>query len=362
MWWYQHIIIVIVLLITITIVENVELNYLNNVNTLYFNENSQFKIIQFTDLHYGEGESTDWGPEQDINSTRVMNTILDFESPVDLIVFTGDLVTGNNVVSNATKYWQEAVQVAIDRSIPWIVAFGNHDDLSSGTGGSRDDLMAFDQSLGSLSQFGPLSIPGVSNYYINLQNSMHEMIGRLWVFDSGDGSCPPGNDGRFTGSKYQCNTYITNEQIQWYLNESDPTLFAMAFFHIPLQEYMDLWNYQTCFGYNNDSVACQPVNEGLYNAFEKVGDVKVVTVGHNHGNDYIGSIPGHNITMCYGRHSGYGGYGTWERGARVFQLQANPFTNDITYETWIRYETGQLQFQQPIHYPNQTNPQTQCTV
>ena len=36
-----------------------------------------FKIALFADLHFGEATSTDWGPLQDVNSARVMNTVLD---------------------------------------------------------------------------------------------------------------------------------------------------------------------------------------------------------------------------------------------------------------------------------------------
>lgn len=40
-----------------------------------------FKIAIFADLHYGENGWTDWGPRQDVNSTRVMSTVLDAETP-----------------------------------------------------------------------------------------------------------------------------------------------------------------------------------------------------------------------------------------------------------------------------------------
>lgn len=40
-----------------------------------------FKIALFADLHFGEAESTDWGPLQDVNSARVMNQVLHDENP-----------------------------------------------------------------------------------------------------------------------------------------------------------------------------------------------------------------------------------------------------------------------------------------
>lgn len=44
-----------------------------------------FKIALFADLHFGEDAWTDWGPLQDVNSVRVMSTVLDAETPGDVI-------------------------------------------------------------------------------------------------------------------------------------------------------------------------------------------------------------------------------------------------------------------------------------
>lgn len=71
-----------------------------------------FKILQFADLHYGEGENESWGPEQDIHSTRVINNVLGAENP-DLVVYTGDQITGNNIRKNATAYWAELIAPVI---------------------------------------------------------------------------------------------------------------------------------------------------------------------------------------------------------------------------------------------------------
>ncbi|KAK5583076.1 hypothetical protein RB653_004666 [Dictyostelium firmibasis] len=362
------------------------------INKLFNEIKKGDSIIQFTDLHFGEGENETWGKEQDINSTRVMNTILDKEGNVDLILFTGDLITGNNIDGNVSKYWEYAVNVAKTRNIPWAITFGNHDDLSTNDNSTRFDLMSLDIKLGSHSKFGPIGIPGVSNYNLNIyefindnqknKNNNHnnkeekENSGRplatLWLFDSGDGEndCTQYDKSRreFGGDGYKCNTYITKEQIEWYENETlkyaigddHLPLWEGAFFHIPLQEYMLIWNYDVCFGWNNDSIACQPVNEGLFKKFVEIGRVRMISVGHNHGNDFCSTFD--NIKMCYGRHSGYGGYGTWERGARVIQLTHNPNKNTVSSITYITFETGQQLFNQPHHFPNSTQiPQTKCT-
>jgi hypothetical protein len=42
--------------------------------------------------------------------------------------------------------------------------------------------------------------------------------------------------------------------------------------------------------------------------------------------------------MCYGRHTGYGGYGDAPRGGRQILLNQTSMTKEI--ETWIRLEDG----------------------
>lgn len=48
---------------------------------LTFKSDGTFKITVFSDLHYGENPWDAWGPEQDFNSTRLMNKVLPDENP-----------------------------------------------------------------------------------------------------------------------------------------------------------------------------------------------------------------------------------------------------------------------------------------
>jgi len=53
---------------------------------LRVDENNEFQITIFSDLHYGE-EENGWGIDQDVSSTKVMNAILDYEVS-DLVVLS----------------------------------------------------------------------------------------------------------------------------------------------------------------------------------------------------------------------------------------------------------------------------------
>ncbi|MCI89751.1 putative inactive purple acid phosphatase, partial [Trifolium medium] len=42
--------------------------------------------------------------------------------------------------------------------------------------------------------------------------------------------------------------------------------------------------------------------------------------------------------LCYARHTGYGGYGDWPRGARILEFTHKPFS----LRSWIRMEDGNV--------------------
>ena len=59
----------------------IDLNPYASKPRLMFKSDGTFKITVFSDLHYGENPWDDWGPQQDVNSTRLMNTVFTSEKP-----------------------------------------------------------------------------------------------------------------------------------------------------------------------------------------------------------------------------------------------------------------------------------------
>ncbi|MGG4142508.1 hypothetical protein ABEW34_05195 [Paenibacillus algorifonticola] len=92
---------------------------------------------------------------------------------------------------------------------------------------------------------------------------------------------------------------------------------SLAFFHLPLPEYNEVWNYHSCYGHNYEGMGCPNVNSGLFAAFLEMSDVRGVFVGHDHINDFWGEL--HGIRLHYGRAIGYNSYGKegFARGARI---------------------------------------------
>jgi hypothetical protein len=84
-------------------------------------------------------------------------------------------------------------------------------------------------------------------------------------------------------------------------------------------------------------------------ALLETNGLMAVFSGHDHGDDWCGkwdrklpnmTLTGTGIFLCFGRHTGYGGYGTWTRGSRQILLDEKNLFRSI--ETWIRLETGNV--------------------
>ncbi|KAL1555360.1 putative inactive purple acid phosphatase 16 [Salvia divinorum] len=332
---------------------------------LRMREGAAFKMVLFADLHFGEDSWTEWGPMQDLKSVGVMSAVLDDEQP-DFVVYLGDVITANNImVENASLYWDQALSPTRVRGIPWSTIFGNHDDApfewpldwfsevgvpqphcpsanASFAGGSecifrgttRLELMRSEIERDSLSfsSDGPRNLwPSVSNYVLKLSSASNaqDPVALMYFVDSGGGSYPE---------------IISNAQVKWFQEKSqeiNPHLRVpeIIFWHIPSKAYKKVApktriDAQCVGSILWESVAAQEAEMGMMKVLEKRPSVKAVFVGHNHGLDWC--CPHKKMWLCFARHTGYGGYGNWARGARVVEINQEPFC----LKSWIRMEDG----------------------
>ncbi|MHA6483524.1 metallophosphoesterase family protein [Paenibacillus sp. strain BS8-2] len=314
-----------------------------NQQPLTFREDRTFTITQFTDIHWKDSG------ELDQQTRQLMEDILDAEQP-DLVVFTGDVIyTGRVNPGDATNVdplqaFQGAVHSVEARGIPWAVVFGNHDTESIIT---REDLIhAVLEYPHTVTQRGPVEISGEGNYRLAIQDAAGQSTFNLYFFDSGAYSPVPHISGY---------DWIRSDQIEWYRKESlkirdaadTQPLPALAFFHIPLPEYQQVWDTKTCYGHKFEPVTCSQVNSGLFTSMLEMGDIIGTFVGHDHINDYCGEL--HGIRLCYGRATGYNTYGKegFPRGARMIRLREG----ERTFETWLRLADGTVIHNQPEHPP-----------
>lgn len=165
----------------------------------------------------------------------------------------------------------------------------------------------------------------------------------LWFLDTGGGKLVEG---------------ISYDQVAWMRRESASLdarygpISGALYLHVPLSQYAHAapstslnnmgMSSKTCVGWTDDGVTALTVAEDK-NIFSSLADMHIgwVFAGHDHGNDWCcrtstSALPlnrmmgksaltpiEHNVHLCYGRHSGYGGYSTPQlhlRGARVMQI------------------------------------------
>ncbi|SDE27145.1 3',5'-cyclic AMP phosphodiesterase CpdA [Paenibacillus sp. UNCCL117] len=312
-------------------------------HSLPFRQNGTFTIVQFTDIHWKNGS------EPDQLSRRLMEQVLEAEQP-DLVVFTGDIIyTGHIAPGEAecpdpAQAFRDAVAAVEERDIPWAAVFGNHESEGEMT---REELMKVVlEHRHTVTRRGPEQVSGVGNYTLELLDGEGRPAAALYFLDSGNRSPLPHVGGY---------DWIRRDQIDWLTAEShrlNPTqlsvkLPALAFFHIPLPEYREMWEKEICYGHKQENVCCPQVNSGLFAAMLEMGDVVGTFCGHDHVNDYWGEL--HGIRLCYGRATGYHTYGKegFERGARVIRLTAG----ERGFTTWLRLADGSEVREQPVHHP-----------
>lgn len=79
---------------------------------------------------------------------------------------------------------------------------------------------------------------------------------------------------------------------------------------------------------------------------------------------YNMSLVGNGLNLCFGRYTGYGGYGSWARGSRQIRISETTLANNEV-ETWIRLEdetiSGRVMLNQTYgvdRYPAVTDSRT----
>ena len=385
-------------------------NHERDPETLRFNADDEtFTIIQFTDLHYGESSS------MDNRSTGVMLDILQIEKGVDFAVLSGDQISGYARLYNKDRFmlWISSLIPTANNGIPFATILGNHDDqpyyfdpvawfmwtqiiavvffavalvmclltdwkrfpvssyahylmlpgivvtalvwslyqLAPSTH-MRESLLRYEKSqFPTLSRtvLGPSSLPGVSNFYIPVFSSRHSEPVLLFFLDSGGGRLPEA---------------ILPSQTEWVRSVSEQygKPHAIAFFHIPSDEFKQSTNSATydCVGHDQTETPCTfSVGDGTALSVTSTlaaAGVRAVFVGHDHRNSWC-CVPKTRssrfdmASLCYGRHTGYGGYGDWLRGARVIQLRFDASSSAprrFTITTWLRLENGEREMQGQI--------------
>ncbi|KAG5984971.1 hypothetical protein E4U55_002378 [Claviceps digitariae] len=361
---------------------------------LTFDDDGTFQISIFEDLHFGENAWDSWGSQQDINSVKVLNKVLDAESP-NLVVLNGDLITGENTyLENSTAYIDKIVGPLVQRRLPWASTYGNHDHNFNIS--ARNILAREKRFPGCKTKsMVPGRNAGVSNYYLAVYppgcgttttaaaTMKHDCAPELllWFFDSRGGFYFRERDA--SGSQVGQPDWVDISVVRWFQTTNarlrsrhKKVIPSLAFVHIPTNASAAL---QLEHGRQSIHPHLQPgINDDYPLAAQARGwcpdgrndgscpyggqdlpFMQAVTTtpgliglfsGHDHGATWCYkwdhlvpgmTVPGNGLNLCFGQHSGYGGYGNWIRGARQLRVSRGALAaGNWTADTWIRLESG----------------------
>ncbi|MDU1891082.1 MAG: metallophosphoesterase [Dysgonomonas sp.] len=300
-----------------------------NTAKLKFNKEGQFKIAQFTDIHWSNNSP---------NCTKtieVIKSVLEAEKP-DIAILTGDVVTD----TPAKEGWLAIAKIFEEVKMPWAVVLGNHDDEA---GLTRNEVFDVIENLPYfIGEKGP-ELSGCGNYTLPIAASSGDTIAAvLYCIDSHN---------KPSAHRYGHYDWIHFDQIEWYRNTSNNytqgnnnvPLPALAFFHIPVLEYNNVAESEKTVGYKEEGVASPEINSGMFCSMVEKKDVMGIFVGHDHNNDYIGIDQG--IALAFGRTTGIDAYGKLERGGRIILM----YEGKNQFDTWISTPKG-IEFE--YYYPS----------
>ena len=294
---------------------------------LQFNENGKFKIVQFTDTHLGYNNR----PVYD-KSVEMITSIVKTEKP-DLVIFTGDIVTGAPMKQGLDNLFAPLDEMGV----PFMLLLGNHD--------REDELPAWE--IAKIATSHKSSINTMSQDYLDdialrIKSSDGKKVAAVvYGMDSNDYSVVP---------DHWDYGWISHSQIDWYRNKSKDFTKANGnipvpsymFMHIPLQEYTEADRDGHLTGNNFEGVFPPELNSGILAAMEECADVHGIFCGHDHTNDFVSKLGA--VAHVYGRCSGNGHP---DRGGRVVELSEG----DYGFRSWIREWDGDMVQDYTYEYP-----------
>ncbi|KAI6781898.1 uncharacterized protein J7T54_005108 [Emericellopsis cladophorae] len=350
---------------------------------LKFSDDGTFQLSIFEDLHFGENYWDSWGPQQDINSVKVLQKVLDSDPP-DLVVLNGDLITGENAfLDNATHVMDMIAAPLVERGLSWASTYGNHDYQPNLSGQALLEREHTWPNARTRSMVAGRNA-GVTNYYLpvypndctDCSKCAPELL--LWFFDSRGGFYF--QEWNEDGSQIEQPNWVDISVVEWFqqtnaklVNKYQKMIPSLAFVHIPTNASRALQteskvhpNYQPGIdddyplapqaqGWCPDGVHDGTCSYGgqdtpFMQAITTTPGLMALFSGHDHGATWCykweGLIPGmvvagNGINMCFGQHSGYGGYGSWIRGARQVLVTQEKLVN-LEIDSWIRLESGDI--------------------
>lgn len=301
-----------------------------------------FKILALSDFHYT--------PAPDRYGLELTAKLISLEKP-DLVILDGDNVSGDSC-ANPEDFKGAVANVASameDAGVPWAMALGNHDgEHIAKTGITRQQMLAYYEAYPhNLNGGWARDIHGAGNKNILIWSADGaKPVFSIWLLDSGESVQE--RDIRYD--------WIHSDQTAWYFQTSADLerryghkIFGFMFFHIPVPEFHEMFLTRKTLGERHEPESPSGVNGGLFAAVLERGDVKGIFCGHDHVNNYVGTLRG--ITLGQVGVAGYHGYphtppedrsNDRARGGRVILLQV---PEQGRFKTWMRFRDGSVNWE-----------------
>lgn len=292
---------------------------------LKFN-NGKFTVMTLGDLHENLLIDTREKRKQREDMHNLMKVGLAAFKP-DLVVLLGDTLNQKDESEDFAVYkkaLRDVLKPIIDADVPFCYVLGNHEH---DTGMETRIVEAYAEIENCIGENDTTCPRGNFNCNITVKNSAGtEDILNLWFIDSNN-LCP---DDR---SVYD---WVHEDQIEWYEKKAEEIkiahdgklLPAILFQHIPVIEEYELLReakphekiFEAVDGHHTfsdkkymlkDGVdgylgegPCPPcVNAGQFDSWKKTGDVMAAFFGHDHTNDFTGTVDG--IMLGQNKTSGF---------------------------------------------------------
>jgi hypothetical protein len=242
----------------------------------------RLRILQVTDLHFFAGEAFQHPGRNKVTWENV--TALIEKTKPDLLIATGDLWPENKE-SKGEERMRWAIEHFESLNLPWAYTWGNHDQIPDYAVGHK----AFANARNCLYRGAATD----GNYVIDVVDRHDRWLWQLVCLNSKGAGLGP-------------------TQQQWLRSLAKDSAASghvpprIAFFHIPLKQYADIWEQGAASGIKGESVCKESEDGSTLPVFKNLG-VRACFCGHDHANDYSGMADG--VELVYGRATGVGGYG-----------------------------------------------------
>lgn len=336
-------------------------------------DTSDWKVLQFTDMHLSETNEGDLGNDRTI---KMFVETIERESP-DFVAFTGDIITSISGRARAIQLCEMMEKMGVY----WAYCLGNHEGDAIYKMPRKELMQIIEKYPHCLSDASKKYVTksdgseeevwGIGNFVVNLLGADYKVVQSMIFMDSGDAIAEEDYEVfKAQGEEIRKKSYdyLKDSQKAWYEEQvkkvtEDLTngVKTMLFIHIPLVEQRNMkyvalnsleegwteevaaegWSYVEGVtvkdhdgnvvgkvalkdgwyaakgSINYEGVCCSDHNNNMYDLMKSLrAGVNGLFCGHDHANDAVlyeaageGETP---IYLCYGICGGYATYNLYK--------------------------------------------------